>query len=95
MYILILDFCLFMAVGFLPQKLGVIIWRIASVFAIIWGIVSIYRWEYTFGLFTILSTCFIAIPLYPKTATCRKCNKKIYWYGLISNKCPNCGEKFY
>ena len=91
----ILDFCITIAVCFLPQKQSIILWRIVSIFTIIMCIRAFYYCQYTYGLITLFGTCFLVVPFIPGTSQCCECGKKLYWRGLISNRCPNCKKNYY
>ena len=91
----LLDVCIIIAMYRLPQKQSVIIWKIASVFVILYGIAIIYNRQYMSGFASLFVICFCFGPFIPNTITCSECGKKLYWRALLSNKCPKCEKKFY
>lgn len=90
----LLDVCIIIAMYRLPQKQSVIIWRIASVFVILYGIAIIYNRQYMSGFASLFVTCFCFGPFIPNTMICSECGKKLYWRALLSNKCPKCKRNF-
>lgn len=79
-------------------KYSILVWRLATPVSIVEYLITLTR-KYTFQerAFSVLLLvhCLINMPFLAQSTTCFWCGQRVYWRGLISDKCPHCGDIYY
>ena len=92
--------CVSTMIGLPPSKykLSIMAWRLAIPISIV-ECLYILNGKLTFqdGAFSILllEHCLIHMPFLAQATTCFSCGRRVYWKGIISDRCPHCRNIYY
>ena len=79
-------------------RAAIVLWRITAVLEILDILNALFffcerSYLDNFLTFALFISCFLITPLFAQAATCRRCGRRVYWYPLVSGRCPHCKER--